>query len=220
MENYADILLASRLFNGIEQDELQTVLSCLEAKTERFEKGAYLLRAGESVEAIGLVLKGSVLIFQEDVWGNRSILSKAEAGQTFAAAFACAPHAPLNVSVMAETPVSVLTLNVRRVLTVCSSACTHHSRIIRNLVEVLAEKSLRCNEKLTHLAQRTTRAKLLSFFSAEAQRHGCYAFDIPFSRQQLADYLAVERSGLSVELGKMRAEGLIDFHKSHFVIKT
>ncbi len=218
MENYADILLASRLFNGIEKDELQTVLSCLEAKTERFEKGAYLLRAGESVEAIGLVLKGSVLIFQEDVWGNRSILSKAEAGQTFAAAFACAPHAPLNVSVMAETPVSVLMLNVRRVLTVCSSACTHHSRIIRNLVEVLAEKSLRCNEKLTHLAQRTTRAKLLSFFSAEAQRHGCYAFDIPFSRQQLADYLAVERSGLSVELGKMRAEGLIAFHKNHFVI--
>ena len=98
----------------------------------------------------------------------------------------------------------------------CPSACSHHSRIIRNLLGELAEKNLRLNEKLTHMGQRTTRAKLMSYFSAEAQRRGGYEFDIPFSRQQLADYLGVERSGLSVELGKMRDEGLLDFHKSHF----
>ncbi len=219
MEIYWDILLSAPLFQGIERDELSAVLSCLDAKTERYEKGAFLLRVGETVESIGLMMSGSVLILQEDIWGNRSILSKAEAGQTFAAAFACAPHATLNVSVMAETPVTVLMLNVRRILTVCSSACTHHSRIIRNLVAELADKSLRCNEKLTHLAQRTTRAKLLSFLSAEAQRRGCYAFDLPFSRQQLADYLSVDRSGLSVELGKMQTEGLIEVERNHFVIK-
>ena len=99
-------------------------------------------------------------------------------------------------------------------------ACSHHSRIIRNLLDELAEKNLRLNEKLTHMAQRTTRAKLMSYFSAEAQRRSVYEFDIPFSRQQLADYLGVERSGLSVELGKMRDEGLLDFHKSHFLLKA
>ena len=99
-------------------------------------------------------------------------------------------------------------------------ACSHHSRIIRNLLGELAEKNLRLNEKLTHMGQRTTRAKLMSYFSAEAQRRGGYEFDIPFSRQQLADYLGVERSGLSVELGKMRDEGLLDFHKSHFLLKV
>ena len=81
-------------------------------------------------------------------------------------------------------------------------------------------QNLRLNEKLTHMGQRTTRAKLMSYFSAEAQRRGGYEFDIPFSRQQLADYLGVERSGLSLELGKMRDEGLLDFHKSHFLLKA
>ena len=166
------------------------------------------------------MLSGSVLIIQEDIWGNRNIVSRTGAGQTFAAAFACAPGSVLNVSVTAETPVTVMFLNVKRVLNVCSSACTHHSRIIRNLLGELAEKNLRFGEKLTHMGQRSTRAKLMSYFSAEAQRLGKYEFDIPFSRQQLADYLAVERSGLSLELGKMRAEGLLDFRKNHFVLSA
>ena len=114
----------------------------------------------------------------------------------------------------------VLLMSVKRILNVCPSACTHHSRIIRNLLGELAEKNLRFGEKLTHMGQRTTRAKLMSYFSAEAQRLGTYEFDVPFSRQQLADYLAVERSGLSLELGKMKKDGLLDFHKSHFVLKV
>ena len=196
------------------------MLTCLGTKKERFPKDALLLRAGDTAESIGLVLSGSVLVEQEDVWGNRNILSKAGPGQTFAAAYACAPGSVLRVNVAAETPVIVLFLNVRRVLTMCPSACAHHSRIIRNLLGELAEKNLRFGEKLTHMGQRTTRGKLLSYFSAEAQRLGTYEFDIPFSRQQLADYLAVERSGLSQELGKLRREGLLAFHKNHFVLKV
>lgn len=196
------------------------MLSCQETREERFPKDTFLLRTGDTAESIGLVLSGSVLVVQEDIWGNRNILSKAGPGQTFAAAYACAPGSLLNVSVLAETPVTAMFLNVKRVLNVCPSACEHHSRIIRNLLGELAEKNLRFGEKLTHMGQRTTRAKLMSYFSAEAQRLGTYEFDIPFSRQQLADYLAVERSGLSLELGKMRSEGLLDFHKSHFILKV
>lgn len=196
------------------------MLSCLETREERFPKDTFLLRAGDTAESIGLVLSGSVLVVQEDIWGNRNILSKAGPGQSFAAAYACAPGSLLNVSVLAETPVTAMFLNVKRVLNVCPSACEHHSRIIRNLLGELAEKNLRFGEKLTHMGQRTTRAKLMSYFSAEVQRLGTYEFDIPFSRQQLADYLAVERSGLSLELGKMRSEGLLDFHKSHFILKV
>ncbi len=196
------------------------MLSCLDTRMEAFPKEAFVLRTGDTVESIGIVLSGSVLVIQEDIWGNRNILSKAGPAQTFAAAFACAPGSILNVSVIADTPTTVLFLNVKRILHVCPSACSHHSRIIRNLLTDLAEKNLRFSEKLTHMGQRTTRAKLMSYFSAEAQRLGTYEFDIPFSRQQLADYLAVERSGLSLELGKMRDEGLLDFHKSHFVLKV
>ncbi len=210
MKEFFPVLHTAALFSGISDDELAVMLSYLGARIDTFPKGSRLLRAGEQVEEVGLVLAGSTLIVQEDIWGNRNILSKTGPGQTFAEVFACAPGAVLNVSVEA----------IRRVLSVCPSACSHHSRIIRNLLDELAEKNLRLNEKLTHMAQRTTRAKLMSYFSAEAQRRSVYEFDIPFSRQQLADYLGVERSGLSVELGKMRDEGLLDFHKSHFLLKT
>ena len=220
MKDFFPLLRSSQLFSGISQEELTAMLSCLRAEKKDFPKEAFVLRAGDTAQSIGLVLSGSVLVIQEDVWGNRNILSKAGPGQTFAAAYACAPGSVLNVSVVAETPVTAMFLNVGRVLNVCPSACSHHSRIIRNLLGELAEKNLRFSEKLTHMGQRTTRAKLMSYFSAEAQRLGKYEFDIPFSRQQFADYLAVERSGLSLELGKMKNDGLLDFHKNHFVLKV
>ncbi len=220
MKDFLPVIRSAQLFSGISEEELCAMLSCLKAEKKDFPKEAFILRAGDTADSIGLVLSGTILIIQEDIWGNRNILSKAGAGQTFAAAYACAPGSMLNVSVTAETPVTTLFLNVKRILNACPSACSHHSRVIRNLLGELAEKNLRLNKKLTHMGQRTTRAKIMSYLSAEAQRHGKYEFDIPFSRQQLADYLAVERSGLSLELGKMRSEGLIDFYKSHFILKV
>ncbi len=219
MKDFLSILRSSQLFSGISENELTSMLSCLDTRKEDFPKKAFVLRAGDTVSSIGIVLSGSVLIIQEDIWGNWNILSKAGPGQTFAAVYACAPGSRLNVSVIAETPVTVMFLNVKRILNVCPSACSHHSRVIRNLLSELAEKNLRFNEKLTHMGQRTTRAKIMSYLSAEAQRLGKYEFDIPFSRQQLADYLGVERSGLSLELGKMKKDGLLDYHKNHFVLR-
>lgn len=219
MKKFFPIIKSSSLFSGISDDELAAMLSCLDTHEEQFPKGTFLMRVGDTAESIGFILAGSVLIEQEDFWGNRNIISKAMQGQTFGAAYACAPGSILNVSVIAETPVTVMFLNVKKILAVCPSACAHHNRIIRNLLGELAEKNLRFSEKLTHMGQRTTRAKLMSFFSAEAQRLGTYEFDIPFSRQQLADYLAVDRSGLSLELGKMRDEGLLNFHKNHFTLR-
>lgn len=220
MKEFFPVIRSAPLFSGISEEELTVMLSCLRAEKRGFPKGVFVLRAGDTVDSIGLVLSGTVLVIQEDIWGNRNILSKAGLGQTFAAAYACAIGSRLNVSVIAETPVTVMFLNVKRILNVCPSACSHHSRIIRNLLGELAEKNLRLNEKLTHMGQRTTRSKIMSYLSAEAQRLGKYEFDVPFSRQQLADYLGVERSGLSLELGKMRSEGLLDFRKSHFVLKV
>ena len=220
MKDFLPVIRSAQLFSGVSEDELTAMLSCLKAEKKDFPKEAFVLRSGDTADSIGLALAGTVLVIQEDIWGNRNILSKAGPGQTFAAAYACAPGSVLNVSVIAETPVTALFLNVKRILNVCPSACAHHSRIIRNLLSELAEKNLRFNEKLTHMGQRTTRSKIMSYLSSEAQRLGKYEFDIPFSRQQLADYLAVERSGLSLELGKMRSEGLLDFYKSHFVLKT
>lgn len=220
MEEFLSTIRSAPLFSGVSEAELTAMLACLKAEKKDFPKEAFVLRAGDTAESIGLVLTGTVLVIQEDIWGNRNILSKAGPGQTFAVAYACAPGSRLNMSVVAETPVTVLFLNVKRILTVCPSACSYHSRIIRNLLGELAGKNLQFSEKLTHVGQRSTRSKIMSYLSAEAQRLGTYELDIPFSRQQLADYLGVERSGLSQELGKMKKDGLLDYRKSHFVLKV
>ena len=151
--------------------------------------------------------------------GNRNILSKAGPGQTFAAAYACAPGSVLKVSVAAETPATVLFLNVKRVLTMCPSACARHSRIIRNLLGELAEKNLRFGEKLTHWASAPRAQRSCPTFPQRRSGLGPAEFDIPFSRQQLADYLGVERSGLSLELGRMKKDGVLEYRRSHFLLR-
>lgn len=219
MKNYFSAIRTAPLFSGITEGELNAVLHCLDAKTVHFQKDEYILRSGDTVESLGLIVSGNALITQEDFWGNCNILSSVEQGQCFGETFACASGSILNVNVVAQSQAVVLFLDVRRILTMCPSSCAHHSRIIRNLLSDLANKNLHFNEKVTHLGQRTTRAKLLSYLSAEAQRHNNAAFDIPYSRQQLADYLSVERSGLSLALSKLRNEGLVEFHKNHFLLK-
>lgn len=220
MKEMLSVLRMSGIFSGISEEETEKMLHCLEVRPETFQKDEYILRAGDRVEAFGVVITGKVMIIQEDFWGNRNILAAVGAGHCFAETFACSPGAVLNVSVIAETNVQVLFLNVKRILTTCPSTCSHHSRMIRNLLSELAEKNLRLNEKITHLGQRSRRAKILSYLSAEAQRHGRAEFDIAFSRQQLADYLSVDRSGLSMELSRMQEEGLLEYRKNHFVLKS
>lgn len=218
MKEYLQVIRTAPLFSGIEKEEVGAMLSCLEAKERGFEKDAYIFRAGDTTDSLGIVLLGNVLIIQEDFWGNRNIVSSAAPGQTFAETFACAPGAIMNVSVVTQSPCKILFLNIKKILHTCPSNCSHHNKMIQNLLANLAVKNLRQNEKLSHLGQRTTRAKLLSYLSATAQQYGNFEFDIPYSRQQLADYLSVERSGLSLELGKMRKDGLLDFHKNHFIL--
>lgn len=218
MKEYLPVLSRARLFAGVAPEELESVLACLEARPVRYGKGEYILRAGAAVESLGLLVAGDAFIIQEDFWGNRNLLSAIEPGQCFAESFACAPGSASTVSAVAQAESAVLWLNVRRLLGLCPSGCRHHSAILQNLLADLAIKNLRLNEKVTHLSQRSTRARLLSYLSAEAQRQGAPTFDIPFSRQQLADYLSVERSGLSAELSRMQAEGLLTFRKSHFTL--
>lgn len=218
MKEYLPLLKRSALFGGIDAAELEAMLGCLGARTERYEKGAYLLRVGDAPESVGLLLAGAVLVVQEDYWGNRNIRAHITPGGVFAEAFACVPGAVMDVGVVAEEASEVLWLNVRRILQTCPSACAHHSRMIRNLLSGLAASQLRTSEKLTHISKRSTREKLLSYLSAEARRQGTAEFAIPFNRQQLADYLSVERSAMSAELSRMQRDRLLAVDKNRFTL--
>lgn len=197
------------LFRGLNEPELKSALDELGATTRRFTAGSVLLSVGERPKWLGILLSGRAEIGQEDFWGNRNLMAVLEPGELFAESFACA-GTPAGVSVTAREECEVLILNVSRLLS------SGRRAIIANLVAALAGKNLRFHAKLTHMGQRTTREKLRSYLSTEARRQGSAEFDIPFDRQELADYLAVERSALSAELGRMRREGVLETRRSHF----
>ena len=204
------------LFDGIDEGEIASMMNCLSAATAKYKKEQIIYRVGDATTMVGVVLSGRAYVVKKDFWGNRSILSEISAGQLFGETYALMPSAPLEVSVAAAEACEVLFLDVRRILTTCSSACEFHARLIRNLLTVTAQKNLLLTRKLEHMAQRTTREKLLSYLSAESQRQKASSFEIPFNRQQLADYLSVDRSAMSNELCKLRDEGILVFEKNRF----
>jgi len=206
------------LLQGIPESDIQSLLTCLGGKTQNFKKDEFLYRAEDKPGAVGVVLEGTVHIITEDFWGNRSLLSEADEGATFAEAFACAETDALPVSVVAAKDTEVLWLNYRRIITSCTSACLFHAKLIENMLKILAQKNIFMLKKLEHVTRRTTREKLLSYLSEQVKHSGNNCVDIPFDRQQLADYLAVERSAMSAELSKMRKDGLLKFQKNHFTL--
>lgn len=218
MEKYLEFVGKSALFRGVE--DVLPLLEFLSARTARFAKGEYVLRSGEEVTRFGLLLRGKLTVEQEDYWGNRHIVSRILPGQTFAEVFACSPGARLNVAVLAEEESEALFLDGRRLMDAGESGCPGRTLLLRNLVRDFAGKNLQLNRKATLLSQRSTREKILCYLSGEARRSGSAAFEIPFDRQQLADYLCVDRSGLSAELSRLKAEGRIDYRKNRFILHS
>ena len=184
---------------------------------EREEMIKELSAEKQKIEEIGIIFSGTVTVQRNDYWGNRSIVAFLGEMDVFGETFACLNQAS-DVQVIAEEASEILFLQVNRVLTTCSSSCQFHNRLIRNLLEICARKNYQMNVKVDILSQKTTREKLLTFLSRQAIRLGKQQFEIPFNRQQLADYLSVDRSAMTVELGKLKREGIIDFQKNVFTL--
>ncbi|MBO5640655.1 MAG: Crp/Fnr family transcriptional regulator [Oscillospiraceae bacterium] len=209
----------TNLFRGIREEELQALLPCLSAHEKRFDKDEVIYRAGDTVSEIGLVESGSVNILVNFYWGGSHIFGHVAAGQLFAETYAAIPGKELLVDVVAAEKCEVLFLNLDKLLTTCQSGCAFHNRIIHNLIRISAGKNLALSERMMHTAPKSIRERLLSYLSEQAVEHGSAHFTIPFSRQQLADYLGVDRSALSNELSKMQRDGLLSFRKSEFTLK-
>lgn len=209
-------LMKTPLFQGTAEEDVGAMLACLGAISKKLPKGSIIYRAGELAQNMGMVLTGSVHIENNDVWGNKSILDHAGPGQVFAESYACVPGEPLMVSVVAAEDCEILFLNISRLLQPCSNACMHHLRLIRNLLTIAAQKNLILSRRIFHTSSKSIRGRLLSYLSEQALREGKNDFMIPFNRQQLADYLSVDRSALSNELSKMQRDGLLAVDKNHF----
>ena len=204
MKNYIPILKKTVLFSGVKESEIESMLSCLQAKKYNFKKGEFVLSQGQRLDNILILLDGKLYIQQDDYWGNRSILNVVNPGEMFGESYAAPESGFVMNDVMAVEDSDVIFFDVKKILTVCSSACRFHTAVVV--------------QKLGYMSKRTTREKLIAYLSDEAKRQSSNRFSVPFNRQQMADFLSVDRSAMSNELSKMKNEGLIDFQKNHFIL--
>lgn len=218
MEKYLPVLKRTRLFSGVGAEELPTMLNCLGAVVRSYRKGEYVFRSGEQIGSITVLVEGRLLIQKDDYWGNRSIVNVIEPGELFGEAYAAPDSGALRNDVLAAEDSAAVFFDIHRVLTVCPSACRFHTLTVQNLFYAISEKNRKLVSKLDITSKRTTREKLLSYLSEEAKRQNASAFEIPFNRQQLADFLSVDRSAMSNELCKLRDAGLISFDRSRFTL--
>ncbi len=218
MKKYLEILKNCPLFFEISDENLINMLSCLGARVEKFDKKYTVFAEGSQAKFIGIVLSGSVQIIQNDYYGNRNILSDVSSGELFAEAFACASVLSLPVSVIANEPSEIMFIDCSHILHTCQNGCTFHHKLIYNLMKDLAMKTIMFHQKIEITSKRTTRDKLMTYLLFYAKKAGKNEFTIPYNRQELADYLEVDRSGLSSEISKLQKEGVLKSNRNNFKI--
>lgn len=218
MEKYLEVLKKVPLFQGVSESDITSLLNCLNGIFLQYNKNTIIMPAGKPVVGVGIVCQGDAQVVRDDITGNRTILASLHEGDIFAEALACARVESMPVSVLARSKCVILKIDYQRIITTCPSSCMFHNKMIENMLGILAHKNLGLNQKNEILSARSTREKLNIFLLAQAKKTNKRQFQIPFNRQELADYISVERSALSRELGHMQKEGLIKFHKNSFEI--
>lgn len=218
MKKYFEVLRKCPLFNQIEDESLVRALVCLGAKEKSYKKGDTVLTEGQEAKYFGIVLKGSVQLERVDYYGNRSILTSIEPSQLFGEAFACAGIKSLPIDVIAAEDTDIFFIDVRHIASPCDAACAFHAQLIINLLNIVAKKNLVLHQKIEITSKHSTREKLMTYLFLQEKNTGSRTFTIPYNRQELADYLGVERSGLSAEISKLRNEKVHECKRSTFTL--
>ena len=206
------------LFKDITEAQLSEFIPCLQAQTKLYKKDQYIFMEGDPATKVGILLSGSITLLQEDYYGNRNIYTMVREHELFAAAFAFAGIEHFPVSAVAEKDCKVMWIDCCRITRPCSKACIHHSQLIHNILQLTAQRNMQLKQKIECAFKKTTKEKVMAYLMNEAKNAGSDSFDIPYDRQTLADYLGVERSAMSAEIGKLQKEGRIKVNKKHFQI--
>ena len=218
MKDFFDILRECPLFDRIGDESLKEMLGCLNAKERSYKKGDAVFAEGDKAKYLGIVLEGSVQLVRVDYYGNRSILANIEPPQLFGEAFACAGLKSLPVDAVAAADTKILLLDAQRIARPCGNACPCHGQTILNLLHIVAKKNLVLHQKIEITSKRSTREKLMTYLLLQAKNAKSHTFTIPYDRQERADYLEVDRSGLSAEISKLRNEKVLECRRSTFTL--
>ena len=213
-----DILKSNSLFKDMSTNEIEKILVCLNAKARRYKKGSIIYMAGESAENIGIIMSGSVQIIKEDYLGNRSIIASLHQSEMFGEVFACAGIKKSPVTVVSAADCEIMLFNFNKIITSCTSACVFHTKLIENMLNIIAKKTIILNQKVQLLSGRSIREKISSYLVLQMEKSNSDSFEIRLNRNELADFLCADRSALSRELSNMRKDGIIDFSGEKFKV--
>lgn len=219
IKNFIPSLKSSELFAGISDTDIEQMLVCFNAVKKKYTEGQTIYTAGEKINQMGIVLSGRVYMESNDITGNKSIIRELVVGEILGELYALSKDGRLIFNAVAHEDAELLFVDVDKVMTPCAKACTRHLTTMRNLLTELAGKACSLDRKLCHMSMRTTREKLMSYLTEESRRQKSSCVKIPFNRQELADYLCVERSAMSKELHRMKRDGIVDFEGNVFCIK-
>lgn len=208
-------ILQTPLFRGIQEAELAEMQQRAGMRRRTYTKNERLFSMGTVVSETGIVLHGSVNIETIDPWGGKSILSNVPTGQVFAETYAFCGE-PLMVDVVAAEDCAILLLDMQLLLR--EGDAPWQQKLLQNLLGILVQKNLTLANRIFCTTPKGTRGRILTYLSGQAAKNGSMTFQIPFDRQQMADYLNLDRSALSKELGRMREEGLLTFRKNTFTL--
>jgi len=218
---YFQELKKTKIFKDANEFELQAMMFCMKTKFKNFDKQQHIVSPDDKVEDVVLIVKGGAIVQNVDTLGNISVISRLKAGDVYGAELAYTGGTTFKDTVIATEKTLVMFMNKHRLINPCENRCKKHERVVKNLMQVIAENHINLLDKLTHMSKKTIRDKLLSYFNSLSIKNNSAYFDIPFSKTELANYLSVDRSAMSTELSKMKEEGIIDFDKREFhLIKT
>lgn len=220
MEHYK-ALSKTKIFAYLSEFECQAMMFCLKTKFKTFEKHQKIVQQGDVMEDVVLILKGSAKIENVDSLGNVNIITLLNAGGAYGLETAYVDDQVYKDSLVATEKCLVLFMNRYRLLNQCDNRCKRHEIVIKKINQMIAENNIEMQNKLMHISKKTIREKLLSYFCMMCEKFSSHYFEIPYNVTELANYLAVDRSALSTELGKMKKEGIIDYDKKQYrLIKT
>lgn len=220
MKNYYNQIKNSPIFFGMNEDELKGLLECFNARIRNYDDGEMIIRQGDMINNIYLILEGAVNIEKDSYWGRRIIVSRLGVNNNIALSFVASKNITSGIDAVSIGNSKILILNYEKCTSMCQNACTRHKVLINNLFEILSKENIELLQKIENISQKTIREKLLTYFSNEARKNKSNIFEIPFNRQDLADYLNIDRSAMSFELSKMQKDGLIKFDKNKFMLKN
>lgn len=217
MEYFQD-LKKTPIFKETTEFECQAMMFCFKTKFKTFQKNEQIVKQGDLIEDVVLIVKGGAIAENIDLLGNVNIVSELERGDVYGLECAVAQEEVFRDTLVANQKTLVLFMNKHRIINPCFNRCKRHENVVKNIMKLVAESHIKLLDKLTHMSRKTTREKLLSYLIAESKKSRNEYFEIPFNKTELANYLSVDRSAMSTELNKMKEEGIIDFDKKRYRI--